>query len=36
MVKNIANKFPEVVDRYKNIDEKTKYEVDFSYELSFK
>lgn len=36
MIKNIVNKFPDVAERYKDIDEKTKYEVDFSYELSFK
>ncbi|WP_164467816.1 hypothetical protein [Epilithonimonas vandammei] len=35
MIKNIVNKFPEVAARYESIDEKTKYEVDFSYELSF-
>ncbi|MCW3167931.1 hypothetical protein OMO38_05260 [Chryseobacterium sp. 09-1422] len=36
MIKNIVNKFPEVAQRFESIDEKTRYEVDFNYELSFK
>lgn len=36
LIKNIVNKFSDVAKRYEDIDEKTKFEVDFSYELSFK
>ncbi|KUJ56423.1 hypothetical protein [Chryseobacterium aquaticum] len=36
MIKNIVNKFPEVAERFDGMDKKTKYEVDFNYELSFK
>lgn len=36
MIKNIANKFPLVKERYDKLDEKRKFEIDFNYLLSFK
>ncbi|WP_454047513.1 hypothetical protein [Chryseobacterium sp. Marseille-Q8038] len=36
MIKNITNKFPLIKKRYDNLDEKTKLEIDFNYQLSFK
>lgn len=31
----LINKFPDVAERYKDIDEKAKYEVDFNNVFSF-
>ncbi|AZA87595.1 hypothetical protein SAMN05421856_11039 [Chryseobacterium taichungense] len=36
MIKNIVNKYPLVKERYDSLDEKTKFEIDFNYQLSFK
>lgn len=36
MIKNIINKFPLIKERYDSLDEKTKFEIDFNYDLSFK
>lgn len=36
MIKNITNKFPLIKKRYDSLDEKTKFEIDFNYQLSFK
>ncbi|STC94577.1 Uncharacterised protein [Chryseobacterium carnipullorum] len=36
MIKNIANKFPLVKEKYDKLDEKRKFEIDFNYLLSFK
>ncbi|GEN71148.1 hypothetical protein [Chryseobacterium lathyri] len=36
MIKNIIIKFPLIKERYDSLDEKTKLEIDFNYQLSFK
>lgn len=36
MIKNIINKFPLVKERYESLDEKTKFEINFNYQLSLK
>lgn len=36
MIKNITNKFTLVKERYETLDDKTKFEIDFNYLLSFK
>ncbi len=36
MTKNIINKFPEVKERYDNLDDKVKFEINFNYQLAFK
>jgi len=36
MIKNIVKKFPEVENRFNNLDEKVKFEINFNYQLAFK